>query len=128
MKFNFETLVRLMVAGILLQTLFFKFTAAEESVYIFTKLGIEPFGRLGSGIAELIAAVLILIPSTIGIGSFIAVGVIFGALVSHLTILGIEVQGDGGTLFYLALAVFVGSSWLFWLHKKQIPMIKSYVN
>ena len=124
MKFNFETLVRLMVAGILLQTLFFKFTAAEESVYIFTTLGIEPVGRIGSGVAELIAAVLVLLPSTIGIGAALALGVIAGALMSHLTILGIEIKGDGGTLFYLALVVFIGSAWLAWKHRKEIPIVK----
>ena len=126
MKFNFETLVRLMVAGILLQTLFFKFTAAEESVYIFTTLGIEPVGRIGSGVAELIAAVLVLLPSTIGIGAALALGVIAGALMSHLTILGIEIKGDGGTLFYLALVVFIGCAWLSWKHRKEIPIVKNF--
>ena len=126
MKFNFETIVRLVVAGILLQTLFFKFTAAEESVYIFTTLGIEPVGRIGSGVAELIAAVLILLPTTIGIGATLALGLIAGALMSHFTVLGIEVKGDGGTLFYLALVVFIGSAWLAWKHRKEIPILKSF--
>jgi hypothetical protein len=125
MNFNFETLVRLVVAGILLQTLFFKFTGAEESVYIFSTLGIEPVGRIGSGVAELIAAVLVLLPSTIGIGAALALGVIAGALVSHLTVLGIEVKGDGGTLFYLALLVFMGSAWLAWKRRTEIPLIKN---
>jgi putative oxidoreductase len=126
MKFNFETLVRLVIAGVLLQTLFFKFTAAEESVYIFTTLGIEPVGRIGSGVAELIAAVLILLPTTIGIGATLALGLIAGALMSHFTVLGIEVKGDGGTLFYLALVVFIGSAWLAWKHRKEIPILKSF--
>ncbi|WP_149244681.1 DoxX family protein [Dyadobacter sp. 32] len=105
-KFLFWVL-RIVPAVILLQTLFFKFTAAEESVYIFSKLGIEPWGRIGSGVVELIAAILILIPFTTGIGAIIALGVISGALISHLTILGIEVQGDQGQLFIYALIVFV---------------------
>lgn len=105
-KFLFWVL-RIVPAVILLQTLFFKFTAAEESVYIFSKLGMEPWGRIGSGIAELVAAILILIPFTTGIGAVIALGVISGALISHLTILGIEVQGDQGQLFIYALIVFV---------------------
>ena len=105
-KFLFWVL-RIVPAVILLQTLFFKFTAAEESVYIFSKLGMEPWGRIGSGIAELLAAILILIPFTTGIGAVIALGVISGALISHLTILGIEVQGDQGQLFIYALIVFV---------------------
>jgi uncharacterized membrane protein YphA (DoxX/SURF4 family) len=127
MKLNFETFVRLVVAGILVQTLFFKFSGAEESVYIFSTLGIEPYGRIGSGIMELIAAIMLLISGTIGLGAVLALGVIFGAIVSHLSILGIEVMGDGGTLFYLALLVFIGSLWLAFKHKSEIPIIKKLI-
>lgn len=127
MKLNFETLVRLVVAGILLQTLFFKFSGAEESIYIFSTLGIEPYGRIGSGIMELIAAIMLLVSGTIGLGAVLALGVIFGAIVSHLSILGIEVMGDGGTLFYLALLVFFGSLWLAWKHKTEIPIVKKLI-
>lgn len=115
--------LRVVPAVILLQTLFFKFTAAEESVYIFSKLGIEPWGRIGSGIAELIAAILILIPATTGIGAFIALGVISGALISHLTVLGIEVQGDGGQLFVYALLVFVSSALLVFFEKDKLLIL-----
>lgn len=118
-------LLRLVVAAILLQTLYFKFTAAPESVYIFQTLGAEPWGRIGSGVAELIVSALLLWPRTIAIGAIGALGVITGAILSHLTILGIEVQGDGGTLFYLALAVFVGSATLAWMHRREIPVIGS---
>ena len=100
-------LLRLLPAIILLQTLFFKFSASPESVYIFTKVGMEPWGRIGSGIAELIAAILILIPRTTWLGALLAMGVMSGAIFFHLTILGIEVQGDGGLLFIYALIVFV---------------------
>lgn len=116
----FDWALRLIVAGILLQTLYFKFSGAEESRYIFEKIGAEPFGRIGSGIFELIAAVLILYSPTTGLGALLSLGVISGAVLSHLTILGIEVQGDGGLLFYLALVVFAGSAVLAWLHKDQI--------
>src|SRR5947199_5347045 len=91
--------LRITAAIILLQTLFFKFTAAPESVYIFTKVGAEPWGRIGSGVIELIAAILILTPRFTWLGSLLAMGVMAGALVSHLTVLGIEVQGDKGLLF-----------------------------
>ena len=107
MKLNFETLVRLVVAGILLQTLFFKFSGAEESVYIFSTLGIEPYGRIGSGIVELIASVLILIPRTTLLGALLGLGTMLGAIFSHLFILGIEVKNDGGTLFILAIITFL---------------------
>ncbi len=118
--------LRLVVAAILLQTLYFKFTAAPESVYIFQTLGAEPWGRIGSGIAELIVSGLLLWPRTAGIGAVGALGVISGALLAHLTKLGTEVQGDGGTLFYLALTVFAGSAVLVWLHRREIPVISNW--
>ena len=114
---------RIVAAIILLQTLFFKFTAAPESVYIFTKVHAEPWGRIGSGVVELIAAVLLLIPQTAWAGAFLALGVMAGAIFSHLTILGIEVMGDGGLLFALALIVFVTSAVALVLHRSQIPVI-----
>jgi hypothetical protein len=126
MKFSFDLLLRLVVAGILLQTLYFKFTGAEESRYIFSTLGAEPVGRIGSGIVELIAAILILYPATTGIGAVLSLGVISGAILSHLAILGIEIKGDGGLLFYLALAVFVGSILLIWPRRKSLPIVGSY--
>src|SRR3954451_24851416 len=102
--------LQIVVALILFQTLFFKFTAAEESVYIFTTLGMEPWGRIGSGIAELIAAALLLVPASAPAGAVLAMGIMAGAIASHLTVLGIEVKGDGGLLFALAVAVFVSSA------------------
>ncbi|MEO8505353.1 MAG: DoxX family protein [Acidobacteriota bacterium] len=116
-------ILRIVVAVILAQTLFFKFTAAPESVYIFSKLGLEPWGRIGSGIAELIAAVLLLWPATVALGALLALGVISGALISHLTKLGIVVEGDGGLLFALALVVFVGSAILLVMHRRALPIV-----
>jgi putative oxidoreductase len=114
---------QLIVAAVLLQTLFFKFTGAEESIYIFSRLGLEPWGRLGSGVAELIASVLLLIPATAATGAVLALGVILGAIVSHLTVLGIEVQGDGGLLFVLACVVLVGSAVVAYLRRHQLPIV-----
>jgi len=116
-------LLRIAAAIILLQTLFFKFTAAPESVYIFTKVGAEPWGRIGSGVIELIAATLILTPRFTWLGSLLAMGVMAGAVLSHLTVLGIEVQGDKGLLFALALIVFVCSTINLLLHRSEIPVI-----
>ena len=116
-------IARIVVAVILLQTLFFKFTAAPESVAIFEKMGIEPYGRIGSGIVELIAGVLLLIPRTKAIGALLALGTISGALISHFTVLGIEVDGDGGGLFALAVVVFLGSLLLLFFHKNELPII-----
>ena len=115
--------LRIMGAIILLQTLFFKFTAAPESVYIFTKVGAEPWGRIGSGVVELIAAILILTPRFTWLGSLLAMGVMAGAILSHLTVLGIEVQGDKGLLFALALIVFLCSTANLLLHRSEIPVI-----
>src|SRR5213079_2773966 len=106
---------RVAAAVILLQTLFFKFTAAPESVYIFSKVGLEPWGRIGSGVAELIAAILILFPPTTWLGAGLALGVMAGAIFSHLTILGIVVMDDGGLLFGLALVVAACSAVLLFL-------------
>lgn len=113
-------IAQLAVAGILAQTLYFKFTAAPESVWIFETLGLEPWGRIGTGVAELVAVVLLLIPSTAAFGALLALGVISGAILSHLTKLGIEVRGDGGLLFGLALAVFAGSLVVVWLRRAQL--------
>ena len=115
--------LRIAAAIILLQTLFFKFTAAPESVYIFTKVGAEPWGRIGSGVIELIAAILILTPRFTWLGSLLAMGVMAGAVLSHLTVLGIEVQSDKGLLFALALIVFVCSAVNLLLHRSEIPVV-----
>ncbi len=115
--------LRITAAIILLQTLFFKFTAAPESVYIFTRVGAEPWGRIGSGVVELIAAILIMTPRFTWLGSLLAMGVMAGAILSHLTLLGIEVQGDKGLLFALALIVFVCSTVNLLLHRSEIPVI-----
>jgi len=112
--------MRLLAAIIMLQTLFFKFTAAPESVYIFTRLGMEPWGRIGIGSLELVAAVLIIIPRTTGIGALLAVGLMAGAIFFHLTKLGIEVQGDGGQLFILATLVFTSSAILLFIFRKEV--------
>ena len=101
--------LRIIAALIMLQTLFFKFTAADESVYIFSKIGMEPWGRIGTGVLELIASILILYPKTTAFGALGAIGLMGGAIWFHLTKLGISVKNDGGQLFIYALTVFVTS-------------------
>jgi hypothetical protein len=115
--------LRVTAAAILLQTLFFKFTGAAESVYIFQAVGAEPFGRYASGVAELVAAILLLIPATAAVGALLAMGVMAGAIVSHVTILGIEVMGDGGLLFGLACIVMVASATVAAIHRADIPFV-----
>jgi hypothetical protein len=116
-------MLQLLAAAILLQTLFFKFAGAEESVYIFSTLGVEPAGRIGSGVVELIAAVLLLVPSTAAAGALLTLGVMAGAIMSHLTLLGIEVKDDGGLLFGLAVAVFVSAAVVLFLRRAEIPVL-----
>jgi hypothetical protein len=120
---TFTFFLKVIVAAILLQTLYFKFTGAPESVYIFETVGMEPWGRYGSGAVELLASILLLIPRTAWLGSILALGVICGAIFFHLTILGIEVMGDGGFLFILACVVFVSSLIILWKERKNIPVI-----
>jgi uncharacterized membrane protein YphA (DoxX/SURF4 family) len=113
------------VAVILLQTLFFKFTGAPESVYIFSKLGAEPWGRIASGVFELIAAALLLFPRTVAVGALMSLGVISGAIFSHLTKLGVALTevGDRGELFALALVVFVGSAVVLFIRRRELPFV-----
>jgi hypothetical protein len=118
-----STILRLVVAIILLQTLYFKFTAAPESVYIFTTMGIEPWGRIGTGVIELIASILLFVPGALTYGAILALGTMGGAIASHLTKLGIEVQGDHGELFALACTVFLSCLGLLVIHRKEIPLI-----
>ena len=120
-------ILQLGVAAILLQTLFFKFSGAEESVYIFTTVGAEPWGRIGSGVLELISAVMLLVPATVPYGAALTMAVMAGAIGSHLTILGIEVKGDGGLLFGLALTAFAGSALVLLLRRSQIPIVARYL-
>ena len=124
----FLWVVKVIAALIMLQTLFFKFSGAAESVYIFTKVGIEPWGRIGTGIVELIASFLILIPRSTWLGAFIAVGTMAGAIATHLTLLGIEVMGDNGQLFYMAVITLVCSLIvLITEREKALNLIKQYL-
>ncbi len=120
--------IRILIAIILIQTLRFKFTGHPDSVYIFSKVGLEPYGRIGIGVLELIAGILILIPRTVWLGSVLVIGIIGGAIMMHLTMLGIEVNGDNGILFYTAVLVFLLSLVVLWLYRKDIPFINKKIS
>lgn len=110
---------RIVAALIMLQTLYFKFTASPESVYIFSQVGMEPVGRIATGIAELLASVFILIPKTSLIGATLSLIIMIGALATHISILGIEVMNDGGQLFIYAIIVALASLYVILRHTKK---------
>ena len=111
--------LRITAAVILFQTLYFKFLGLPESVELFTKLGVEPWGRIGTGVIELIASILLIIPNTVFLGAFLGVGLMAGAILSHLTVIGIESKGDGGQLFMLAIIVMICCLLLTYIHKSK---------
>ena len=111
---------RLIAAIIMFQTLYFKFTGAEESVYIFTTIGMEPWGRIGVGVMELVASILLIITSTAWLGAGLGLGLMIGAIGMHLFLLGIEVKGDGGQLFLYAVLVAVCSVYVLFYDRKKL--------
>lgn len=125
MKSKIPFILRLTVAIILIQTLRFKFTAHPDSVYIFEQVGLEPYGRIGIGILELIAGVLLLIPKTVWIGATLTLGIIGGAITMHLTQIGIEVNNDRGVLFITAITTFILSIIILYLYRRDVPFLKS---
>lgn len=123
MKKHIPFILRLIVALILIQTLRFKFTAHPDSVYIFETVGLEPIGRIGIGVLELIAGILLLIPRAVWFGALLTLSIIGGALMMHLTQLGLEVKNDGGVLFITALVTFILAATILYLYRKDIPLI-----
>jgi uncharacterized membrane protein YphA (DoxX/SURF4 family) len=125
MKYNhiFTWILRLVAAVIMIQTLYFKFTGHPQSVALFTQLGMEPWGRIGTGVMELIASILILYPRTTGWGAALGMGLMGGALFFHLTKLGIVFDGDA-VLFIYALITFVCCLILFIKYREQVLTLK----
>jgi len=126
--------LQIVVAAILGQTLFFKFTGAEETKALFAVLDAEPVGRFATGIAELVAVVLLLVPRTVVFGAGLALGVILPAIFLHLTQLGISIDPAvlrdprleplaGPSLFVLAVVVAVGSAGILLLRRDELPFI-----
>ncbi|MDH5654730.1 MAG: DoxX family protein [Spirochaetia bacterium] len=116
---------QIIAASILLQTIYFKFTSSEESIFIFNALGVEPWGRIGAGAVELTASLMLLTPRLAWMGAFISTITMITAIISHLAVLGIEVMGDGGLLFTLALIVFISSLIVLALRKKPLKELMS---
>ncbi|MCW7504570.1 DoxX-like family protein [Leptospira paudalimensis] len=115
-----KNLVKLAVGVIFFQTLFFKFSGAEESVYIFSTLGIEPWGRIGSGFIELLIVLLFLIPTIVWLGALLGFFTMLGAILAHIFIIGIEVSQDHGLLFSLAMFNLIGCSFLLYCEREMV--------
>jgi uncharacterized membrane protein YphA (DoxX/SURF4 family) len=124
MKKHIPLILRIIIAIILIQTLRFKFTAHPDSVYIFSKVGLEPYGRIAIGIIELIASILLLIPKTVWAGALLTIGVVGGAIIMHLTSLGIVIKDDGGVLFITALITISLALTILYLYRKDIPFLE----
>ena len=116
-------LARIFIAVFLLQTLYYKFTGHADSIHIFSSLGAEPVGRIGSGIVELIASILLLIPKTVWIGALMAMGTMAGAIMAHVFVIGIEVNGDNGSLFYAAVGIFFLCLIILYRDRKKVPIL-----
>ncbi|QMU65630.1 MAG: DoxX family membrane protein [Flavobacteriaceae bacterium] len=129
MKKYFPLALKLIAAIIMLQTLFFKFTNAQESIDLFTKIAgeKEALMRIGTGIIELIAFILLFIPKKTWLGALLTFGTMSGAIISHLTIIGIVHNNDSGALFISAMVAFMASGMLLIQYKRDIPFIGSRV-
>ncbi len=119
---------QLIAAGIMIETLFFKFTAAPESVFIFRKMGTEPWWRWGQGIWELLASVCLLAPAWRWLGGILTTGAMLAAILSHMTWLGYSIQGDHGLLFGMAVTTFTCGFTVMLLHRHSIPWITPLSN
>lgn len=122
-KFWLSWAAQIVAAAILGQTLYFKFSGAPEAIALFTRLGVEPWGRIATGVVEFITVILLLSPRLAGIGAGLSTFLMFGAILSHLTVLGISVAGDGGLLFTLAWVVLACSLSVLWLRRRQLPLL-----
>lgn len=124
MRKHIPLILKIVAATIMLQTLFFKFTGAQESIDLFTKIvgENEAFMRIGTGIIELIASVLLFIPKKTWLGALLTVGTMTGAILAHLTILGIEHNKDKGALFIMSIVTLTAALILLSVNRKDIPM------
>ena len=125
MKKHVPFILKLIVASIMLQTLFFKFTGAQESIDLFIKVAgkNEAIVRIGTGIIELIASFLLFTPKKTWLGAFLTIGLMSGAVLFHITKIGIVHNNDGGILFSMAIITFLSSIVLLYLNRKEIPLL-----
>tara|TARA_B110000046_G_scaffold162006_1_gene176027 strand:+ start:11683 stop:12072 length:390 start_codon:yes stop_codon:yes gene_type:complete len=125
MKKKIFLILKNIAAFIMLQTLFYKFYGAQESIDLFTKLTgeNEAYMRIGTGVLELIASILLLLPKTTWFGALMTFGLMSGAVFSHLTIIGIIHNNDGGLLFASAIITLIIGLVVLYKERKKIPFI-----
>ncbi len=120
MKKKLPQVLRILVAIILVYSVNCKLTAHPDCVYIFSKIGLEPYGRISIGFIELFSGILLFIPKTTWIGATLLLGIIGSAIMIHLTKLGIEVNNDGGALFIIAIVAFILSAIILWTKRREV--------
>lgn len=119
----FSVLLKLLISLIVGQTLFFKFSGAEESIYIFSTLKVEPWGRIALGTLELLSIILLWISRTTVYALILIFVMMCGAVASHLFILGIDIMGDGGELFILGMVTLLTSAVLLFTKREEIKTL-----
>lgn len=111
---------QLLTTIVLLQNVYFKIAGSAEWIFLFEAIGMEPWGRFISAGLELIAGFLLLIPYGAWLGALFGISTLSTAIFFHLTTLGVEVSGDGGSLFYLAVFVFISCVVILILRRNQM--------
>lgn len=114
-------ILQIVVAVLLAQASVFKLISDPDTVSLFTKLGMEPHGRIMTGIFELLACILLLIPVSSIYGALLAAGLMSGALLGHITKLGFT--GPEGELGIMAILILLASLVILFLRRAQLPFI-----
>jgi uncharacterized membrane protein YphA (DoxX/SURF4 family) len=117
--------LRLVPAAILAIAVPAKFIGDPGTVAIFTQLGAEPTGRVATGVFELVAVVLLLVPGVTIYGALFTAGLMSGAILSHLAVLGVAPDGDP-SMFVMAAVAFMAASSTVWHRRREIPLIGKY--
>lgn len=121
---SYVWIAQLVAAAILAMTLPFKFSGAEETVRLFDTLGAGSAGRIGSAIMETLAVVMLLTPQLAALGGLLTLGLMSGAILSHIFVLGIFWDGDA-QLFAMAVIAFAAAAAVVLLRRRELPIIGS---
>lgn len=112
---------QIIAALILANAAFGKFSGNEMSVHVFHELNILET-RIVIGIIEVLAALLLLskIPQY---GALLGFGTMLGALIAHVSILGMEIHGDGGQMVMMMAVVLLSSIIVMWINRRRMPFV-----